>query len=462
MMNTASLLSASEWAQATFGEARLGDKRRTERVVRMATLMATQSDVSLPRMMKSKAELKAAYRLLETPDVTYEALMHPHLQQTQQQAGNHRRILLIQDTTDLNYSHHPKTTGLGPLKNKQQHGMLLQTVLAVDVQHSQVLGIMHQEPFLRKLAPQRETRAERLKRERESQVRERSVTQIGSPPEGVEWIHVGDRGSDIFTFFEACLAQRTHFVVRAAQDRRVQCEEEAEQIGRLKDSIRAQPSSQKKPMDLPATADRPARTAILSIAWQAVSIQPPQKGASVTGQPVAAWVVRVWEEEPVEGEEPLEWILLTSVPVHTVEQAWERVEWYRARWIVEDYHQGLKTGCHIEERQLQTYEGLRRLLGLLAPMAVRLLQLRAVARLNPELPATESMPQEIVRVVAYLAQVPAAQLTTQQCWYTIAGQGGYLGRPGDGPPGWKTLWYGWFHLQTLLQGIHLASFLSLQ
>ncbi len=462
MMNTASLLSASEWAQATFGEARLGDKRRTERVVRMATLMATQSDVSLPRMMKSKAELKAAYRLLETPDVTYEALMHPHLQQTQQQAGNHRRILLIQDTTDLNYSHHPKTTGLGPLKNKQQHGMLLQTVLAVDVQHSQVLGIMHQEPFLRKLAPQRETRAERLKRERESQVWERSVTQIGSPPEGVEWIHVGDRGSDIFTFFEACLAQRTHFVVRAAQDRRVQCEEEAEQIGRLKDSIRAQPSSQKKPMDLPATADRPARTAILSIAWQAVSIQPPQKGASVTGQPVAAWVVRVWEEEPVEGEEPLEWILLTSVPVHTVEQAWERVEWYRARWIVEDYHQGLKTGCHIEERQLQTYEGLRRLLGLLAPMAVRLLQLRAVARLNPELPATESMPQEIVRVVAYLAQVPAAQLTTQQCWYTIAGQGGYLGRPGDGPPGWKTLWYGWFHLQTLLQGIHLASFLSLQ
>jgi hypothetical protein len=462
MMNTASLLSASEWAQATFGEARLGDKRRTERVVRMATLMATQSDVSLPRMMKSKAELKAAYRLLETPDVTYEALMHPHLQQTQQQAGNHRRILLIQDTTDLNYSHHPKTTGLGPLKNKQQHGMLLQTVLAVDVQHSQVLGIMHQEPFLRKLAPQRETRAQRLKRERESQVWERSVTQIGSPPEGVEWIHVGDRGSDIFTFFEACLAQRTHFVVRAAQDRRVQCEEEAEQIRRLKDSIRAQPSSQKKSMDLPATADRPARTAILSIAWQAVSIQPPQKGASATGQPVAAWVVRVWEEEPVEGEEPLEWILLTSVPVHTVEQAWERVEWYRARWIVEDYHQGLKTGCHIEERQLQTYEGLCRLLGLLAPMAVRLLQLRAVARLNPELPATESMPEEIVRVVAYLAQVPAAQLTTQQCWYTIAGQGGYLGRPADGPPGWKTLWYGWFHLQTLLQGIHLASFLSLQ
>src|SRR5260370_7640512 len=180
--------------------------------------MATQSDVSLPGMMKSKAELKAAYRFLETSDVTYEALMHPHLQQTQEQAQSDRRVVLIEDTTDLNYSHHPKTTGLGPLKNTKQHGMLLQTVLAVEAQERHILGIMHQEPFLRKLAPEQETRAQRLKRERESQVWERSVTQIGPPPEGVEWIHVGDRGGDIFTFFEPCLPQRTHFLVLSTQN----------------------------------------------------------------------------------------------------------------------------------------------------------------------------------------------------------------------------------------------------
>lgn len=457
MMNTAVLLSAPEWAQATFGEARLGDQRRTKRVVRMGTLMATQSDVSLPRMMKSEAELKGAYRLLETPDVTYEALMRPHVQQTQQQASSHRRVLLIQDTTDLNYSHHPTTTGLGPLKNQKQHGMLLQTVLAVDPQESQILGIMHQEPFLRKLAPEQETRAQRLKRERESHVWERSVAAIGRPPEGVEWIHVGDRGSDIFTFFETCLACGTHFLTRVAQDRCVEGEDDDEQIGRLKERIRRLPASHKQVLDLPATADRPARVATLSITWQAVSIQPPQKGASLTGQPVKAWVVRVWEETPADGVEPLEWILLTSVPVQTVEQAWERVDWYRARWMVEDYHQGLKTGCSIEERQLQTYDGLRRLLGILAPIAVRLLQLRAASRVSPELPASQTMPNEVVQVVAYLAKVPAASLSTLQCWHTIAGQGGYLGRRGDGPPGWKTLWYGWFHIQTLLQGIRLAS-----
>jgi len=459
-VNNGALLSAEAWAQATFGDTRLLDSRRSKRAVRVATLMATHSDVSLPRMMKSKADLKATYRLLETPDVSYEELMRPHLQQTHEQAHCHRRVLLIQDTTDLNYSHHPTTTGLGPLNNSRQHGMLLQTVLAVDAQDGQVFGIMHQEPFLRKLAPKSETRAQRLKRERESQVWERSVGSIGQPPEGVEWIHVGDRGSDIFTFFEACLAHKTHFLVRVAQNRLVQSEEEDEQIGRLKESIRRLPAHQKQDRDLPATADRPARSATLSVAWQAVSIQPPKQGASTTGQPIAAWVVRVWEEAPPEGEEPLEWILLTSVPVQTVEQAWERVDWYRRRWIVEDYHQGLKTGCRIEERQLQTYEGLRRLLGLLAPVAVRLLQLRVAARSNPEQPASQTMPNEVVQLIAYLAKIPAAQLTTQQCWYTIAGQGGYLGRKGDGPPGWKTLWYGWFHVQTLLQGIHLASHLS--
>lgn len=128
---------------------------------------------------------------------------------------------------------------------------------------------------------------------------------------------------------------------------------------------------------------------------------------------------------------------------------------------MEDFQQGLKTGCRVEQRQLQSYEGLRRLLGLLAPAAVRLLQLRALARQDPEQPASQSLPADLVQVVAVLAQKPASQLTAQQCWYTIAGLGGYLGRKGDGPPGWKTLWKGWFTIQAMLEGVHLAARLSL-
>ena len=110
---------------------------------------------------------------------------------------------------------------------------------------------------------------------------------------------------------------------------------------------------------------------------------------------------------------------------------------------------------------MQSYEGLRRLLGLLAPNAVRLLQLRAAARESPQQPVVEVLPADVVQVVATLAQLPAATLTTQQCWHIIAGYGGYLGRTGDGPPGWKTLWKGWLYIQAVLEGVHLAARLAL-
>jgi hypothetical protein len=188
---------------------------------------------------------------------------------------------------------------------------------------------------------------------------------------------------------------------------------------------------------------------------------PPEHQQASQGRPLVVWVVRVWEPEPPEGVEALEWILLTSVPPATLAQAWQRVDWYRARWLVEDYHQGLKTGCSIEERQLQSYEALRRLLGFLAPVAIRLLQLRAAARETPERLASEILPTDLVQVVALLAKGSATALTAQQCWYAIARCGGYLRRRSSGPPGWKTLWKGWLYVQTLLEGVHLASRLSL-
>src|SRR5439155_17172559 len=153
-------------------------------------------------------------------------------------------------------------------------------------------------------------------------------------------------------------------------------------------------------LELHATKTQPKRVAHVEISFGCLRLLPPESQQSHDLPPLVVWVVRVWEPEPPEGVEPLEWILLTSVPTQTVEQAWERVDWYRARWIVEDYHQGLKTGCRIEQRQLQSYEGLRRLLGLLAPTAVRLLQLRAGSRLDPPPPASQVLPAEVVAVVA--------------------------------------------------------------
>src|SRR2546421_6303043 len=477
LMETSTLLSAPQWAEQTFGEVRLGHRSRRERAVTMAAAIAADPAASLPAQMGSEAGLHAAYRFLQTPEVSYEQLIRPHVEQTREAMGQQKRVLLIQDTTEVDYQHHPTTTGLGPIGNGSHHGFLLQTVLAVEPASRQVLGLAHQEPFLRKSVPKGESKHERELRERESQVWLRSVQAIGEPPAGVQWIHVGDRYSDMFPFLWACRQQQCDFVVRAAQDRCVDLlVEQADTPVPPRSHHKRRPEQEAQPaqwhlfavvrgwsaqgaqdLELEATKQTKARSAHVTLSSGCVRLLPPlsQQGSDL--RPLVVWVVRVWEPQPPEGVEPLEWVLLTSVPTQTVEQAWERVDWYRARWIVEDYHQGLKTGCRVEQRQLQSYEGLRRLLGLLAPTAVRLLQLRAAARQSPQQPALQVLPTDLVQVVAALAQIPATQLTAQQCWHTIARYGGYLGRKGDGPPGWKTLWKGWFSIQALLEGVHLAA-----
>jgi hypothetical protein len=478
-MNPTRLLSAHEWAEFTFGGVHLGDERLRRRAVAIAEAIATLPQASLPRQMQQPGALQATYRFMHNPQVSYEQLMRPHLEQTREMAGKPEQVLLIQDTTDLDYQAHPTTRGLGPIGPGSHQGFLVQTVLAVLPQSHEVLGIAQQEPFLRQPAPKGETKRERLERERESQVWQRSIQALGSPPVGVQWIHVGDRGSDIFPFLSVCRQLGCDFVVRAAQDRCVdllveQAEspvaprshhsrpgEPAPQSQHLFEVVRGWKAQDQQELELESTQKHPKRVAHLCISWGALRLLPPRSQEGSDLRPLVVWVVHVWEPEPPEGIEPLEWVLLTSVPTHSAAQAWQRVAWYRARWIVEDFHQGLKTGCRMEQRQIRTYEGLRNLLGLLAPQAVRLLQLRTIARQTPEQPAQQGLPADLVQVVAHLAQVPAAQLTTQQCWHTIARTGGYLGRPGDGPPGWKTLWLGWFYVQTLLEGVHLATRLSL-
>ena len=166
-MLPATMLSAQEWAQETFGAVRLRDVRRRKRAVQIAEALAHDPAASLPAQLHDEAALKATYRFLETPDITYEQLIAPHVAQTRQLIRQQARVLLHQDTTEVDYQHHPKTSGLGPIGNGTHHGYLLQTVLASVPESREVLGIAQQEPFLRQAAPKGETKRQRLLRERE-------------------------------------------------------------------------------------------------------------------------------------------------------------------------------------------------------------------------------------------------------------------------------------------------------
>jgi hypothetical protein len=304
---------------------------------------------SLPKQMGSEAALHGAYRFLQTPDVSYEQLIQPHVQQTREAMSQPERVLLIQDTTEVDYQQHPSTTGLGPIGNGTHHGYLLQSVLAVVPGTRQVLGLAQQEPFLRQPAPKGETKWQRQQRaQRESQVWVRSVQAIGRPPPGVQWIHVGDRASDMFPFLRACLDEGTDFVVRASADRCVALLVEqadtpvaprshhkataSHPAARHLFEVAAEwPCSDQRDVELEATKTTKARTAHLAISFGTVRLLPPRLQEKTDLRPIVVWVVRVWEPEPPQGVEGLSWTRLPSVPGQSQEQAWERVAWYRAR-----------------------------------------------------------------------------------------------------------------------------------
>src|SRR5215469_16712642 len=200
-MNTQEVLDPKSWAEHTFGSVHLHDLRRTRRAVQAATNLAENPLGSLPAQMHTWKETKALYRLLDEPDVTFAALMEPHLQQSREQANASRVVLLVQDTTDIDLSHRHKISGVGQIGNERGRGFFVQTVLAVRPQSREVPGCMAQEPFVRIPAPEGEQRHHRLKREtRESDVWIRQVHTIGTPAAGTIWVHVGDRGADRFPF----------------------------------------------------------------------------------------------------------------------------------------------------------------------------------------------------------------------------------------------------------------------
>ena len=167
MMEVKDLFSPQEWAEQTFGATQLGHVARTRRAVAIAAAMAREPAGSLPAQQQSDAGTKAVSRFCENGHVSYEALMQPHLQATREQARHVPQVLLIQDTTELDYQHHPKTTGLGPVGNGSHQGFLLQSVLALDAATEEVMGVAHQDPFLRQPAPKGETARQAQERARE-------------------------------------------------------------------------------------------------------------------------------------------------------------------------------------------------------------------------------------------------------------------------------------------------------
>lgn len=461
-----------------FGNAELGDKRRTKRLVYSADCLRRHPGGTLPDKFKSPADLKAFYRLCDCDEVTHGAILTAHRDHVLGQCSRLRRdILVIHDSTELDYTTHFALDGLGQIGNGHHRGYICHNSLAVDAKTREVLGLLNQILHHRPEVPEKET--EKQRRERESRESRLWVDGVAPLPGRRQFIDVCDQGADVFEFLAKEVDSGRRFVVRAAYDRRIYLGHgEETQASYLRSyaselpkcgeftlrvtSKREEKSPKKKGKK--ATHLRQARDATVCIAAAPVRVRPPgKKSGEYPHRSLALWVVRVWEPNPPKGQERLEWFLLTNEPVETFEDAWRVVEWYESRWIIEEYHKALKTGCGIENPQFETEERLHPAIALLSVVALTLLSLRDASR-RPDAKsrlATDLVSIDYIEVLSiWRHKRVRTDWSVYDFFYALARLGGHQNRKSDGEPGWLVLWRGWTTLQAMLDGADAAILLK--
>jgi len=465
--------------QRTFGDVDLGDVRRTRRLVDAVDAMCRHPGGTLPAKMNQPKRLRAFYRLMNRDEVRHDVLITSHANETRRRlmavgvaetaaaaaaesptptpaANGVATVLILHDATELDYSTLKALQGrLGQIGQGTRRGYICHNSLAVRADTGATLGLTSQILHQRAKAPKGETAKQSRERgNRESRLWLRGAQASGPAPAGVRCVDVCDSLADTFEFMSYEVTHKRHFLVRAKENRKLDQTLAGEAY--LFDAVRQLPVAGTLPFELKAAPGRQARKTTLQVSFAKVRIAPPhEKWGEYDNVPLDLWVVRVWEPNTPAGEEPVEWILLTNCPVETFEDACERQEWYGKRWIVEEFHKGMKTGCGIETMQFDTIEALEPAIALISVVATTLLSLRDAARAPDAAtrPATEIVDPIYVEVLAAHYGKRLGHKPSVTAFYMhVARLGGHQNRKCDGLPGWLTLWRGWMQLQPMVDG----------
>jgi Transposase DNA-binding/Transposase Tn5 dimerisation domain len=440
------------WAVTEFADAELGDVRRTQRLVELATVLAQRPGASLPEACGTRAMLKAAYRFFDNAAIDPQELVASHVVATSDRLATVPRVLAVQDTTAVDWTVHSATTGLGPLAHPDHQGLLVHTTLALTPERVP-LGLLAQQVWAR--APdavgQRATRKQRPIAAKESQQWLTSVEAVSEAHTCCPHTHfvcIGDREADVYDLFAQERPSGVDLLVRASWNR---CVDHPERY--LWPQVAAQPVVATLTVRVPRRGAQPARQATLDVRGCRVRLCPPRHRHAEKLPTVAVWAVQAREEQPPAGGEPIAWVLLTTCAVHTTAEAVERVDWYACRWGIEVWQKGLKSGCRIEARQLETAEQLRRCLAVYSVIAWRILYATMLSRAMPDAPCTALLePEEwqaLYCAVHLTPTPPATPPSLRQAVHWIGRLGGFLARRGDGEPGVTVLWRGFQHLTDL-------------
>jgi len=461
-MSTTTLQPAGQWAREEFAFADLGEPRLNKRLVKVATNLAASPGGTLPQAFPDWAELKAAYRFFDNRAVDFERVLQPHLERTRRACREPGEYLIIEDSSNLDFSRHRKTQDLGVIGDGNGRGFELHSALAVRVEgwtveerpEGQVVGLFDQRCRRPRPAPKGESRRERLQRPRKSSWWGETFRRVGGPASGCRWIYVADRESDFYEPIQCCQQLGVDFIIRGFQDRRL-----ADEAGRLREALAKAPVLGQSTVELRSRGGEPARTAIVELRGAQVDLDGPWRPGGWQEPLRGVWALEVREVHAPEGvQEPLHWVLLTSLPCRTLAQARRIVGRYTARWWIEEYHKALKSGAGVEDSQLERGGRLEPLIAVLAVVAVRLLNTKMLARSRPEgSEAKESFGPEALAILEKRFGRPKGGWNNRNVLVATAQLGGFLARKHDGMPGWQTIWRGWQRLIWMCEGLEILN-----
>lgn len=459
-MNTY-LYPSDQWAQMEFGAVALHDKRYSKRLVNIGDQLAARPGGTLPQAFEEWAELKAAYRFFADPRNTFEKLQSPHRSRVVAECKSPGEYLLIEDTTQLDFTGR-SCEDLG-YTTREGRGFFLHTTLAVRVSgwdlnqrpEGAVLGLFHQHCWNRmgRSRKGKETRAQRQDRQRESDRWARALVEELVPGQNPQssYVYIADREADFYEPIQRCLASGVDFVIRAYQRRRL-----AEGSETSLEAVSQAPLAGTMAVELRARPAAAARTAVVEVRCVALRLQGPYRNGKRTDE-LALNVVEVCESAPPERVEPLHWYLLTSLSCKRWSEIQRVIGRYCARWWVEEYHKALKTGVGVEQSQLEKQYRLESLIAVLAIVAVRLVNLKYLARAKPdEVVDVKLFGSKTLALLQKRFGSPAqGRWTHRELVRAMARMGGFIGRRGDGEPGWQTIWRGWQRLMWMTEGAEL-------
>ncbi len=384
-----SCLAQESWCAQELAALDLGDVRLKRRAVGVLEARWANPQESFYGSFGTWAEAMGGYRLIEndSASLSLDQLLGAHSQATQARMAAEPLVLLPQDTSTLNYTGLKRTTGLGPLGEDKGRGLWLHSQLAYRPDGIP-LGVLQAKCWARpkqKAEPERGRNAQSID-EKESGRWVESLAAAGQAARRMvqtQLVSITDREGDLYELHDAVQIgpSNLHILVRAQHDRNLECHQ------KLWSFMGAQPVARTYTLEVPRRRHQPARQASLELRYAQVSIQAPQVGAKKSWPPLRLWAVWAHEPNPPAGVEPLDWMLLTDLPIATADEAYEKVLWYRIRWGIEEWHRVLKTGCNAEGREFETAEHLQRALAFDLITAWRLLACLKIGRALPQLPA---------------------------------------------------------------------------